>query len=251
MKKSFYFILWIVIYSILPIFNNEIINNISIILALVITFIVAVTINAIIPKTIEYERAQNFYPFLEDIYTNNIRSFAERLSSLMYKEIISSIYDIIALFLIIFIIFYFEIIKLQLLALFIIITTISIVRALSLYHGLSTVISNPTKHQCAETIEKLFKLDYSEYCNLRQDKSYIEILPPKPKHFKSFQILSLVFSIICIMLGIRYIIFSMYYMLSEYLLDDVGYLLIPLFFGILAIYVGVIDTISIIKQPKK
>ena len=79
MKTSFFFVLWILIYPILRLFNNSFINNNTFIVALAVVWGLSWLLNRIMPDTITYERASRIAPILEDVYTGNVASFKKRL----------------------------------------------------------------------------------------------------------------------------------------------------------------------------
>lgn len=56
MKTSFYFVLWIMIYPILGLFNNSFIDNNAFVVALVAVWGLSWLLNQVMPKTLTYER---------------------------------------------------------------------------------------------------------------------------------------------------------------------------------------------------
>ena len=95
MKTSFYFVLWILIYPILGLFNNTVINDNAFIVALAVVWGSSWLLNRIMPETLTYERASQIAPILEDVYTGNVTSFKKRLSREANIEIITAIYFIV------------------------------------------------------------------------------------------------------------------------------------------------------------
>ena len=89
MKTSFYFVLWILIYPILGLFNN------AFIVALAIVWGLSWLLNRIMPVTLTYERASQIAPVLEDVYTGNVSAFMKRLSRESNIEIVTAIYFIV------------------------------------------------------------------------------------------------------------------------------------------------------------
>lgn len=80
MKTSFYFVLWILIYPILGLFNNSFIYNNAFIVALAIVWGLSWLLNRIMPDTLTYERVLQVAPILEDVYTGNVASLRSVLS---------------------------------------------------------------------------------------------------------------------------------------------------------------------------
>ena len=64
MKPSFYFVLWIVIYPLLDLFNSSFISNNAFIIALVIVWVLSRKIERMMPDTIKYDRALQTVPAL-------------------------------------------------------------------------------------------------------------------------------------------------------------------------------------------
>ncbi len=75
MKTSFYFVLWILIYPLLALFNNSFIDNNSFIIALAVVWGVSYLLNRSIPDTIRYERIERSFPIMETVYTGNVKTF--------------------------------------------------------------------------------------------------------------------------------------------------------------------------------
>ena len=59
MKASFYFVIWMVIYPILGLFNNNFIDNNAFIVALAIVWVLSWILNRIMPDTLAYESADS------------------------------------------------------------------------------------------------------------------------------------------------------------------------------------------------
>lgn len=80
MKTSFYFVLWILIYPILGLFNNAFIDNNAFIVAIAAVWGLSWLLNRAMPETLTYESASQMAPILEDVYTGNVSAFMKRLS---------------------------------------------------------------------------------------------------------------------------------------------------------------------------
>ena len=92
MKTSFYFVLWILIYPILGLFNNGFINNNAFIVALAAVWGLSWLLNRLMPQTLTYERVSQIAPILEDVYTGNVASFGKRLTRESSIELVTAIY---------------------------------------------------------------------------------------------------------------------------------------------------------------
>ena len=91
MKTSFYFVLWILIYPILGLLNNDFVNNNAFVVALAAVWGFSWVLNRSMPKTLTYERVSQIAPILEDVYTGNVESFRKRLSREAMVETITSV----------------------------------------------------------------------------------------------------------------------------------------------------------------
>lgn len=144
MKTSFYFVLWILIYPILGLFDNSFINNNAFIVALAVVWGLSWLLNHIIPHTLTYERVSQIAPILEDVYTGNVTSFKKRLSREANIEIITAIYFIVTTIVIALAVFKVGVNDWLALAIFGFFTIGAISRSSSLIKAKSQLRNNPT-----------------------------------------------------------------------------------------------------------
>ena len=246
MKTSFYFVLWILIYPILGLFDNSFINNNAFIVALAVVWGLSWLLNRIMPETLTYERASQIAPILEDVYTGNVASFKKRLSRETSIEVITAIYFVVTTVVIAIAVFKLGINDWIALAIFGFFTIGAISGSAGLIKAKSQLNDNPTGEQCMEIADETYKLDYASYYEARSNVSYEEMLPPKPKHFKAFKIFSIVISTIASLLGLLYIVFGIVIMLSQSSLEAGAVAGMYFLYGSLAAYFGVKDFISCI-----
>lgn len=248
MKTSFYFVLWILIYPILGLFNNSFIDNNAFIVALAIVWGLSWLLNRIMPDTLTYERASQIAPILEEVYTGNVSAFMKRLSRESKIEIVTSIYFIITIIVIALAIFKGEVTNWIELVIFGFFTYGAISRSISIVRAKETLKSNPTYEQCKEIAEDTYKLDYASYYDARNGVSYQDIFPPKPKYFKAFKVFSVVMAAIASLLGLLYIILGVLIMLSQKNLETGAIAGMYFLYGSLAACFGVKDFISITQS---
>ncbi len=79
MKTSFYFVLWILIYPILGLFNNDFIAENSFVVAIAVVWSLSWLLNRMMPDTLTYERVSQIAPVMENVYTGNVEAFIKRL----------------------------------------------------------------------------------------------------------------------------------------------------------------------------
>ena len=246
MKTSFYFVLWILIYPFLWLFDNSFINNNTFIVAFAIIWGLSWLLNRIMPETLTYERASQIAPILEDVYTGNVASFKKRLSREASIGVITAIYFAVTTGVVAIAVFEVGINDWIPLAIFGVFTIGAISRSAGLIKAKSQLNDNPTSEQCMEIAGETYKLDYASYYEARCNVSYEEMLPTKPKHFKAFKIFSIVISTIASLLGLLYIVFGIVIMLSQSSLEAGAIAGMYFLYGSLATYFGVKDFISCI-----
>ena len=244
MKTSFYFVLWILIYPILGLFNNSFIDNNAFIVALAIVWGLSWLLNRMMPDTLTYERVSQVAPILEDVYTGNVASFKKRLVRESNIETVTAIYFIVTTIVIALAIFKAGVNDWIALVIFGFFTYGSISRSISLMRAKTALKSNPTPEQCMEIADETYKLDYASYYDAHNGVSYQDMLPAKPRYFTAFKVFSVVIAAIASLLGLLYIILGVLIMLSQTTLEAGAIAGMYFLYGSLAAYFGVKDFVS-------
>lgn len=244
MKTSFYFVLWILIYPILGLFNNSFIDNNAFIVALAIVWGLSWLLNRMMPDTLTYERASQVAPILEDVYTGNVSSFKKRLIREANIETVTAIYFIVTTIVIALAIFKAGVNDWIALVIFGFFSYGAISRSISLIQAKATLKSNPTPEQCMEIADETYKLDYASYYDAHNGTSYQDMLPPKPRYFKAFRVFSVVIAAIASLLGLLYIILGVLIMISQTTVEAGAVAGMYFLYGSLAAYFGVKDFVS-------
>lgn len=200
------------------------------------------------PNTLTYERVSQIAPILEDVYTGNISSFRKRLVRNCNIETVTAIYFVVTTVVIALAIFKAGVNDWVALVVFGFFTYWAISRSISLIRAKSKLKSNPTPEQCIEIADETYKLDYASYYEARNNASYQDILPPKPKYFKAFKIFSTTIASIALLLGLLYIVFGIIIMISQTTLEAGAVAGMYFLYGSLAAYFGVKDFISCIHN---
>lgn len=248
MKTSFYFVLWILIYPILGLFNNSFIDNNAFIVALAIVCFCSWLLNRMMPNTLTYERVSQAAPILEDVYTSNVDSFKKRLVRESNIETVTAIYFTVTTVVIALAIFKAGVNDWIALVIFGFFTYGAISRSISLIRAKAILKSNPTSEQCMEIADETYKLNYASYYDARNGVSYQDMFPPKPKYFKTFKFFSVVISAIASLLGLLYIILGVLIMLSQTNLETGAVAGMYFLYGSLAACFGVKGFISITQS---
>lgn len=244
MKTSFYFVLWILIYPVLGLFNNSFIDNNAFIVALAIVWGLSWLLNRMMPDTLTYERASQIAPILEDVYTGNVSSFRKRLVRESNIETITAIYFTVTTIVIALAIFKTGVNDWIALVIFGFFTYGAISRSFSLIRAKATLKSNPTSEQCMEIADETYKLDYASYYEARKSVPYDDTLPARPRHFNAFKVVSIIFACIASLLGVLYIILGVLIMFSQTTLEAGALAGMLFLYGSLAAYFGVKDIVS-------
>lgn len=251
MKTSFYFVMWIIIYPILGLFNNQFIDNNSFIVALAVVWGLSWILDRSMPNIRNYENVSQFAPIMENIYTGNVSAFVKRLSTETKIETVTSIYFLVTTFVIAYVIFMAGVNDWIALIVFGFFTFGAISRSINFNKALTTVRDNPNPEQCAETASEIYKLDYAAYYEGRQSYAYEDMLPPRHSHFKLFQILSIIFAAICTILGLLYIVLAVYILCTGGTLASNAFATMYLLYGSLATYFGLKDAIITWRAMKQ
>lgn len=245
MKTCFYFVLWILIYPILGLFGNESIYEHSFFIALVVVYGISWLLNRSMPKTLLYERVCQIAPVLEEVYTGNVQSFSKRLSKDAVIETVTAIYFCITTVVIGIAVFRAGVNDWFALLVFGFFTVGAITRSTRLVNARFRLKSNPTPEQCMEIAEETYGLDYASYYESHLNSNYEEMFPPRPKHYKAFQIFSIVIASIAAILGLFYILSSIFIVIPGPSFEIVGLVAMYILYGSLASYFGIKDVIDI------
>lgn len=247
MKPSFYFVLWIVIYPLLDLFNSSFISNNAFIIALVIVWVLSRKIERMMPDTIKYDRALQTAPALEDVYTGNVASFRKRIFQEANVEIVAAIYFIVTMVVIALSMMKTGVSDWIALVVFGLFAFGSVSRSISLLKANAKLKSNPTIEQCKEIATEVYKQDCAAYCASRNEIPYSHILPEKPKHYNAFKVVSIIFAVVAALFGFYYIVSGAIVMLCNSSVEVGALAGMVLLYGTLAAYFGVKDFIVCIR----
>lgn len=251
MKPSFYFVLWIVIYPILGLIPSQGVQDYSFIVALMVVWGLSLLLNRLMPNILTYSRASEFAPIMEDVYTGNVNSFKKILSRDAIIETVTSLYFLVAIALILFVMFKTDTREWFALIIFGYFAFGAISRSVALVKANGRLRSNPTSEECAQIVEENYKMDYAAYYNDRQNTTYEEMLPPRPQLYTAFQITSIVIAVICAVLGVLFILSGVGLTFAENEIALATLAAVYFLYGSLATYFGIKDTLSCIRAFKK
>lgn len=207
-------------------------------------------LNRLMPKTLTYERVSQIAPILEDVYTGNVASFGQRLTHESSIELVTAIYFVVTTIVIGIAVFIAGINDWIALIIFGFFAFGAIGRTTNLMKAKSSLNENPTGEQCMGIATETYKLDYASYYEQRQKVSYKEMLPPRPYHFKMFQIFSIIIAVIAALLGLFYITTAILIILGSSSFEAGAFAGIYFLYGSLAANFGIIDIITISQYFK-
>ena len=246
MKTSFYFVLWIMIYPILELTGVAFLRENSFIVALLIVmFVMPHLTKKIFEKDIIYSRNKRVIDYFETIYTNNV---AKIKKGLMTNIILNSV---------VFIYFVSYVVGILVMGVPDALLQYVVFGVLSLLAG-SWIVKNVSQYMKIKDIVAfdddnleyvLTENDrpiYEEYKEKRATVSYQQLLASLGNGGKALKITSIVFAIICTLLGIMYV----YLWLPLMFFNFNGELIIMamVVYASMAVYYGIHDLIESVRE---
>lgn len=250
MKTSFYFIIWTIIYPILGLFNSSFIDSNSFLIALLAVWGLSWLLNRLMPETIRYERSLRYATIMEDVVEKRFDKFAKRVGRDAMIETINACYFIVSTVVILIGMIYYDISTWLPLAVFGMLSIGAIARSVKLITADSKLKSNLTYEQCGETLDRVYGLDINAYAETRETYSLAEIYASRPRHFKAFQISSIIIAVVAAILGVVYLILGATLFLPRYSIEGGAIGSMMILYGVLAVYFGVKDTLETYRSIK-
>lgn len=248
MKTSFYFVLWIIIYPLLSLFNNAYIADNAFVVACIVIFGLAWLINNLMPQPLSYEKVYDNVLILENVYTGNVRAILKRVRNNTCVSAILTLYFLLYTGWLVYAVFKLGFNAWIELVVFGFFTLFSIVRLIYCSKALKKLRSNPTPEQCVETVDGL---DYTTYYEDRQSYTYEQLLPQPPRHYKAFQIVSIIFAAISTLLGLLLAIYAVLIIIWNESLFSYSIACVNLLYATLATYFGIKDFASSLQSLRR
>lgn len=241
MKSSFYYVLWIGLYMIFDWINVPFLQNNSFVAAFIIVIIVQNLLNKSLAPDIMKDQRFRTLRLYEEIYTNNIKAYRDRM---LYNVILYSVFAIYFVFTFVWILRFadysdfgnslFEIVIFGGLGAY------YVYRATKLVASYSRILRATTLKECLPDIDNYE--DYRNFSELRSYRTYAEILNSQPRVSSFYNILNIVFSVMSILLGVWFLRLSLP---NFFHFSEMGmYMIILLLYGALALQAGIKDLIS-------
>ena len=240
MKTSFYFVLWTVIYPLLGLIPSETVRNNGFLFALVAVFGISWLLRKAMPGVFAYEAAARRATYLEPVYRGDVGAFRRLVHRDALVESVSAAYFVLSTVYILITCFtdradWFD------LAVFGLLLWASASRAASLVKADRLVSGYPTPDNCAKVAEETYRYDYPAYRNAREHKPLAALMPPRPRAFGAFTVVSMIFAVLSVLCGGFYLFIAFGYGVSRFTLFSGAFSGMLVLYGLLAIYFGVRD----------
>lgn len=252
MKTSFYFIIWIAIYPLLSLIPGAAVQNYSFMVALMVVFGISFLVQRTMMPTLRYEHALTAFGTLELLYYGNVRAIRTRLFHTAAIEFISALYFMVTTLMLFAIMFQNGgTDSIFALVIFVFLSIGALGRAIRFNKAYSAVRQNPTPETCIIQAEQVYRLDYTGYYNARLGRPMADLMPPRPRHFGIYLIVSMICAAVCTLAGAIIAVLGLIgIFFSHHPADSV----ISLLYGTLALYFGIKDFITTygqLRQDKK
>lgn len=247
MKTSFYFVLWIIVYPILDLLGIS--SEYSFIVALLAICGISYLVNKNMSGIIAYDRISFATRICETAYTGKIESIIRDICGNIVISVVSAVYMAIMTALLLYDVIRHQNYDIFALVVFALIAWGCLTQLLRLIKARTYInegdINNGMKYG--------FGVDYDNFFEVRQRvMSASELLPPRPKYYAAYLAVSILFAIICALLGLAGIIFAIILSVRSggfSVQAGISISILYLYSG-LAFYFGLRDTISTLKAQK-
>lgn len=248
MKTSFYFLIWILIYPLLDLLGINS-GEYSLLLALIAVIVIGYLVNRLLGSINKYSRELTTGRYLELVYTGNVKAFTLKIKQELYSEFFCSIYLLIATTVILAITLIEGVNGWVEFAIFGVITYGAISRTLLLQKAYRRLRENPTAEECMNVAVDVLNLPYAEFYEARQCRSFVEMLPPRPRFFTCYEWFAIIISALTGLLGTWILMWGFIMIMAQPYYLGAGF--ISLAYGALAIYFGIKDLIGSIRDMRK
>lgn len=244
MKTSFYFVFWILIYPVLGLFHNSFIDANGFLIGLLAIWGISRLLIRLMPRILSYSAFLDNASVLEEVYTGDVPAFGKNLWKRTVVSMVTTVYFAVALGLILMHFAKGAVDDWVALVVFGIMTVLSVRQSYELNKGLSMMKQRPEPETCVDVAENIYHLNYSRYYEVHQGRSFSSMLSPVPHNFKAFQIFSMVVAVICTLLGLAFLAYSVIIYIGSPSYRALSFIVMCLLYGSLAVYFGLKDIIS-------
>lgn len=247
MKTSFYFVAWILVYVLIDILNIQQLKENSFVAACIIVWGGAYVMNKVFATNVQNQQVRKVAKFFEKINTNDVSGLRKEIFKDFVLEISATVYLLLAVIgfvtlnvgeFIVYIVF----------GSFLLLSCKKSYDLLAKYNSIRNIGSlsefmedNITQFLTEEEIDC-----YNSYCTERNEHSFEEMCPMEERSYKIYQITSVAFSIICILLGAILLVswFPLFFFANQG-----GFLITAMvLYASMALFYGIKDLISYLKN---
>ena len=247
MKTSFYFVAWILVYVLIDILNIQLLKENSFVAACVIVWGGAYIMNKVFASNAQNQQVRDVAKFYEKIYTDDVSGLRKEVFKDLILEISATVYLLLAIIgfstlnageFVVYVVFGF----------FLLLSCKNTYKLLVKYNSIKNKnsLSEFTEDSIANFLTEEEIDCYHSYCNEHNEHSFEEMCPPKEHSYKIFQIISVVLSIVCILLGVVLLVSW----LPLFFFANQGVFLITamVLYASMALFYGIKDLINCLKM---
>lgn len=247
MKTSFYFVAWILVYVLIDILNIQLLKENSFVAVCVIVWGGAYIMNKVFATNVQNQHIREIAKFFEKIYTDDVSGLRKEVFKDLILEISATVYLLLAIIgfatlnageFVVYVVFGF----------FFLLSCKNTYKLLVKYNSIKNVssLSEFTEDSITNFLTEEEIDYYNSYCNERNEHSFEEMYPPKERSYKIFQITSVVFSIVCILLGA---VLLVYWLPLFFFANQGGFLITAMvLYASMALFYGIKDLINCLKM---
>lgn len=238
MKTSFYFFLWFIVYYLINLTGVPAIVNNSFLVALLLVYLVSRLNGKLFAKDIMYQIMLNRWYIFEAFYSNQPHKIVNMMRGSVIGNSIWALYCILTVFGLLMLGIYNYLI----IGVFGILGAISMVASSREFNRMRDIKENGLPPFDKSPYAALTP-EYNDYSMNRSIASAEALKPAPPAISRWVNILSIIFAVLCTLIGIGYVILMLINSIGNMYLIDVTFLM----YGALAIYYGIRDLINSIR----
>lgn len=249
MKTSFYFVLWTAIYPLLGLLHSETVRSNGFLFALLVVFGISWLLRKAMPRVLGYETAARTAAYLEPVYRGDVAAFRRLVRRDAVVESVSGAYFAVTTAYILILVFsgegdWFD------LMIFALLLWAAASRANALLKAVRELSDHSVPAVCVQVAEKIYRMDYASFYEAHAGRTLAETLPPRPRTYTAFLVVSIIISALCILCGIVYMVIAFATEAWRFTAFSGALTGMTVLYGLLAIYFGVRDLMSCARSLK-
>lgn len=247
MKTSFYFVAWILVYLLIDLLNIQLLEENSFVSACIIVWGGAYIINKVFATNVQNQHIREWVKFFEKIYTDDVVGLKKEIFKGLLLEISATVYLLLSIIgfatlnageFIVYVVFGF----------FFLLSCKNSYKLLVKYNSIKNKdsLSEFTDDSIMDFLTEEEIDCYNSYLSERAERSFEEMYPPKERSYMIFQIASVIFSVISLLLGV---VLLVCWLPLFFLANQGGFLITAIvMYASMACYYGIKDLIETLKS---